>query len=436
MPTWQNLLSRGLFTGGLILPSMRITAFGIVATALYLIVDLYVFWVLRSYLLGSGIRRAGWVQAFYLFLGISTLLFFFFIPRFIQTGWWKPLGMTLFAFGVAWFLARGVAAMFFLADDLRRLIQWGGQQAYRLAVPQASFQDGVSRSVFLSWMGVVAGTGLLGSLVYGFGNKYRYEVRRQKVRSPKLPESFQGLRIVQLSDIHVGSFDDPSAVERGVEKALSLQPDLIVFTGDLVNNLAAEMGNYQQLFSRLQAPLGVYSVLGNHDYGDYVSWPSADEKHANLQRLKEIHATMGWKLLLNEHVRVTKGDQQITLIGVENWSSRANFKRYGNLAQACADVDPNHFQILLSHDPSHWEAEVISAYPNIDLTLSGHTHGMQFGVELPGFRWSPVQYVYGRWAGHYVQGAQQLYINRGFGFLGYPGRVGILPEITLIELYA
>lgn len=415
---------------------MRITVFGVVATAFYLIIDLYVFWVLRSYLLSAGIRRSALIQIVYLTLGIGSLLFFFFVPKLIQTTAWKPLGMTVFAVVVSWFLARGVASLFFLVDDLRRLIQWGGLQAYRMAIPSASVDAGVSRSVFLSWMGVIAGSGLLGSLVYGFGNKYRYEVRKQKIRSSKLPQAFEGLRIVQLSDIHVGSFDDPKAVERGIERVIALQPDLIVFTGDLVNNLATEVGEYEKLFSRLSAPLGVYSILGNHDYGDYVAWDSAARKKENLDELKSIHARMGWRLLLNENVMLSRSGQQICLIGVENWSARGNFKRYGDLALAYEGVAPDLFQILLSHDPSHFEAEVSQSYPAIDLTLSGHTHGMQFGLEVPGFRWSPVQYVYNRWAGHYMQGSQQLYVNRGFGFLGYPGRVGILPEITLIELSA
>ena len=415
---------------------MRITTFGIIATAVYLLIDVYVFWVLRGYLVNAGFRRAGWVQAGYLLLGLGTLVFFFFVPKMVQSGWWKPVGMTVFAVGVAWFLARGVAALFFLVDDLRRFLQWGGIEAYRLAVPTTTIDSGVSRSVFLSWMGVVAGTGLLGSLVYGFGNKYRYEVRRQRIRSPKLPKAFEGLRIVQLSDIHAGSFDDPAAVERGIEKAMALKPDLIFFTGDLVNNLASEMEGYEKLFSKLSAPLGVYSILGNHDYGDYVGWETAELKKANLDRLKSIHSKMGWRLLLNEHVHIEKEEDRIVLIGVENWSSRANFKKYGDLALASQGVAAADFQILLSHDPSHWETEVSTSYPSIDLTLSGHTHGMQFGVELPGLRWSPVQYVYRRWAGHYQQGEQHLYINRGFGFLGYPGRVGILPEITLIELHA
>lgn len=419
----------------LILHSMRITWFGILALAIYLLIDFYVFWVLRTHLLTASTRRAGWIQAAYLLLSVLTLLFLFALPRSVQTSWWKPVGITLFALAVSWFLARGVAALFFLVDDLRRVVQWGGLRMYRLAVPTTAVDPGISRSVFLSWMGVVAGSGLIGTLVYGFGNKYRYEVRRQKIRSSKLPTAFEGLRVVHLSDIHAGSFDDPAAVQRGIDKVMALKPDLIFFTGDLVNNLASEMDNFTAIFSQLQAPIGVYSILGNHDYGDYVAWDSVSAKAANLERLKDIHQQMGWRLLINEQVPIVRGDQQITLIGVENWSSRANFKRYGNLEEAYAGVSPNDFQILLSHDPSHWESEVIASYPDIDLTLSGHTHGMQFGLEIPGFRWSPVQYVYRRWAGHYVAGTQQLYINRGFGFLGYPGRVGILPEITLIEFH-
>jgi predicted MPP superfamily phosphohydrolase len=415
---------------------MRITWFGILAFSIYLLIDLYVFWVLRSHLLAGSVRRAGWIQGAYLVLSLLSLFIFFSIPRWAQTPWWKPVGMTLFALAVSWFLARGVAALFFLVDDVRRLLQWGGSRVYQLAVPTAvSSGTDISRSVFMSWMGVIAGSGLIGSLVYGFGNKYRYESRRQRIHSPKLPAAFEGLRIVHLSDIHVGSFDDPAAVQRGVDKVMALNPDLIFFTGDLVNNVASEMGDYETIFAQLKAPLGVFSVLGNHDYGDYVAWESAAAKQANLETLKSIHARMGWRLLINENMPIVRAGEQFSLIGVENWSSRANFKRYGDLSKAYAGVVSTDFQILLSHDPSHWETEVTASYPHIDLTLSGHTHGMQFGVEIPGFRWSPVQYVYRRWAGHYLAGHQHLYINRGFGFLGYPGRVGILPEITLIELY-
>ncbi len=242
------------------------------------------------------------------------------------------------------------------------------------------------------------------------------------------------MRIVHISDIHSGSFNNKSAVQKGVDHILQLKPDLILFTGDLVNNKADEMVEYKEVFQKLQAPMGVYSTLGNHDYGDYVQWDSETAKKQNLERLKETHREMGWNLLLNEHVVLEKEGQQIGLLGVENWSNKARFPKYGKLDKAYEGTANLPFKILMSHDPSHWDAEVRKSYQDIDLMLAGHTHGMQFGVELPWFKWSPVQYVYKQWAGLYEEEKQKLYVNRGFGFIGYPGRVGILPEITLLEL--
>ncbi|HET9431750.1 MAG TPA: metallophosphoesterase, partial [Chitinophagaceae bacterium] len=294
--------------------------------------------------------------------------------------------------------------------------------------------EGISRSAFLSWTGLLFGGGLFASLIYGFGNKYRYQLKKFQLTFGNLPGAFRGLKIVHISDIHSGSFTDKGAVERGVEKIMEQQPDLILFTGDLVNDKAEEMNDYLDVFNRLNAPLGVYSVLGNHDYGDYVGWESSEQKTANLERLKKVHGSLGWRLLMNEHVVLEKGGEQIALVGIENWSAKARFPKYGNLKKAHSGSEPYPFKILMSHDPSHWDAEVRESYPDIDLMLAGHTHGMQFGVEIPGFKWSPVQYVYRQWAGLYEQEKQKLYVNRGFGFIGYPGRVGILPEITVIEL--
>ena len=242
------------------------------------------------------------------------------------------------------------------------------------------------------------------------------------------------MKIVHISDIHSGSFTDKKAVEKGIQKILDEKPDLILFTGDLVNDHADEMTEYASVFARLKAPMGVFSSLGNHDYGDYRTWTSEKEKADNHTRLKQLHADMGWRLLMNEHLPLEKDGQQIAIMGIENWSAKANFARYGKMAEAYAGAEKYPFKILLSHDPSHWEAEVREKYKDVDLMLSGHTHGMQFGVEIPGFRWSPVQYVYKQWAGLYEKENQKLYVNRGFGFIGYPGRVGILPEITVIEL--
>ncbi|HUP12203.1 MAG TPA: metallophosphoesterase, partial [Niastella sp.] len=293
---------------------------------------------------------------------------------------------------------------------------------------------GISRSVFMSWLGLAVGGTVFGTLVYGFGNKYRYQVNRLRMSFKNLPGAFKGMRIVHISDIHSGSFTDKEAVEKGIKKILKEKPDMILFTGDLVNDRATEMAEYIDVFSKLNAPLGVYSTLGNHDYGDYVKWDSHDAKKENLEQLKQVHKQMGWRLLMNEHVVLEKGNDRIALLGIENWSAKGNFGRYGKMEEAYPGSEQYAFKILMSHDPSHWDAEVRQKYGDIDLTLAGHTHGMQFGLELPGFRWSPVQYMYKQWAGLYESGDQKLYVNRGYGFIGYPERVGILPEITVIEL--
>lgn len=400
-----------------------------------LAVDFYVFQAVRLVTAGLPQKTRFLVHGFYWsFTLVAVVLFilipivgFESIPKFIRT--------YVFAIVVGLFIAKIVASIFFLLDDLRRVLQWGGTKAVSLVNGNGQTSgEGISRSIFLSWLGVGIGSSLFGSLLYGFGNKYKYKIEKRKVSFENLPPSFKGLKIVHISDIHSGSLEDISAVEKGVQKILDLKPDLIFFTGDLVNNVADEMEQLKGVFSRLKAPFGVFSILGNHDYGDYVQWPSKEAKLNNLNRLKSIHAEMGWRLLLNEHIGIEKNGETIGLIGVENWGAKANFSRYGDLKKAYEGSEQYPFKILLSHDPSHWDAEVCKHYNDIDLMLSGHTHGMQFGVEIPGFRWSPVQYVYKQWSGLYTNGQQRLYVNRGFGFLGYPGRVGMLPEITLIEL--
>lgn len=400
-----------------------------------LAVDFYVFQSLRLVTAGLPQKSRLLIHTIYWsFTVIAVLLFllipivgFESIPKFIRT--------YVFAIVVGLFIAKLVASLFFLIDDLRRILQWGGTKTVQLVNGKgAESGEGISRSIFLSWLGVGVGSGLFGSLLYGFGNKYKYKIEKKKLSSNKLPDAFKGLKIVHISDIHSGSLDDVKAVEKGVKKIMDLKPDLVFFTGDLVNNVATEMDSLKEVFSGIKAPLGVYSVLGNHDYGDYVPWSSKEAKNENLERLKAVHAQMGWRLLLNEHVAIEKDGAKIGLIGVENWGAKANFSRYGDLKKAYEGAEQYPYKILLSHDPSHWDAEVCKHYTDIDLMLSGHTHGMQFGVEIPGFRWSPVQYVYKQWSGLYSNGEQRLYVNRGFGFLGYPGRVGMLPEITLLEL--
>jgi predicted MPP superfamily phosphohydrolase len=266
-----------------------------------------------------------------------------------------------------------------------------------------------------------------------FRGKYDYKVHRQTIYYDDLPEAFDGFTITQLSDIHSGSFDNVKAMQKGIDLAQSQKSDLFVFTGDLVNNAAWEIEQYIPNFSKLRAPYGQFSILGNHDYGTYIHWDSEAEKEANLNKLKQHHKDLGYRLMLNENVELEKNGQKISLIGVENWGN--GFIQKGDLNKALTGVDPKAFKILLSHDPSHWEEQVRhNDADNIHLTLSGHTHGAQFGVEVDGFRWSPVQYRYKDWAGLANEKNRYLYVNRGFGFLAFSGRLGIWPEITVITL--
>ena len=399
------------------------------------LLDIYVFQAVKfvSHDVSPKIRL--FIYSLYWTVSVVTIILLVLLPFISYESWPRAVRTYLFATIVGLFFAKIVAVVFFLLDDIRRLIQWASSKIFFQNTEGESIgSEKISRSGFLSWLGIAAGGGLFSTLIYGFTNKYNYHLRKTRLSFENLPAAFRGLKIIQISDIHSGSFTDKKAVERGVKLVLKQQPDLVLFTGDLVNNRAGEMQEYIELFSEIKAPMGVYSTFGNHDYGDYVHWESKEAKIANLEQLKKVHGQLGWKLLLNEHVVLERGQEQMVIIGIENWSAKRSFPKYGNMAKAYAGAEKYPFKILMSHDPSHWDAEVRPKYPDVDLMLSGHTHGMQFGLELPGFKWSPVQYIYKQWAGLYEEGNQKLYVNRGFGFIGYPGRVGILPEITLIEL--
>jgi hypothetical protein len=415
---------------------MRNSPFWWILIGLMVLLDIYVFQAVKVIAHPAATRTKTIIFAVYWTLSVAAIITLIILPYLPFQNQSKLFRTTIFAIIAGLFFAKVIAAVFFLIDDIRRGIQWLAGKIFFSKTEGEALQQGdrISRSIFLSWAGMIAGGGLFGTLVYGFGNKYNYHVKRLQLSFSNLPASFKGLKIVQLSDIHSGSFTDKKAVIKGVELAMKEKPDLILFTGDLVNNTADEMKDYMDVFNNLTAPMGVYSTLGNHDYGDYVHWDSKEEKMANLARLKQVHADLGWRLLMNEHVVLEKGEDKIAIIGVENWSAKARFPKYGDLKKAYEGAAPYPFKILMSHDPSHWDAEVRQSYSDIDLMLAGHTHGMQFGIEIPGFKWSPVQYVYKQWAGLYEEGAQKLYVNRGYGFIGYPGRVGILPEITIFEL--
>ncbi len=399
--------------------------------------DLYFFQAVKNVSQNLSPKTKTIVYGIYWSVTILAVVGFLLFVYTEQSYLGRKVRTYLFSIIIGLFLAKMVALVFFLVDDLRRGIQWIAGKLFfnNTDVDSMNTENGISRSVFLSWLGIAAGTSLFGSLLYGFSNQYKYQIKRVKLAFDNLPASFKGLRIVHISDVHSGSFMDKKAVQHGIDLILKENADLIFFTGDLVNDKATEMKDYMDVFNQLKAPMGVFSTLGNHDYGDYVQWPiEGISKEQNLINLQKVHADLGWKLLMNEHVALEKNGEQIALLGIENWGAKARFPKYGKMDLAHAGTEKYPFKILLSHDPSHWDAQVKTTYPDVDLMLSGHTHGMQFGIDIPGFKWSPVQYVYKQWSGLYEDAKQKLYVNRGFGFIGYPGRVGVLPEITVIEL--
>lgn len=398
-----------------------------------ILIDIYIYQAIKTAFRNSkpDVRKFAiffhWCIVFLSLL--SIILYNFAIPNFLPTSAKSPILVGLFII----YLSKLFGVIILFIDDLRRVVTWLG----RKATPAKHIPGGggkITRSEFLSKTAMLSVA--LPAATLGFGivaGAHDYRVRKKTITFPNLPRAFDGVKLAQLSDIHTGSFFDKTAVKGGIDMLLNEKPDIIFFTGDLVNNEAKEVRDYVDIFSKVRAPLGVYSTLGNHDYGDYHSWPSPEAKKKNLQDLIKAHKTMGWDIMLNENRRIKTSGDEIALIGVENWGA-GRFSKYGDLKKSYAGTEDAPFKILLSHDPSHWDAQVRPDFRDIDLTFSGHTHGFQFGVEIGNFKWSPSQYLYKQWADLYREGHQYLYVNRGFGFIGYPGRVGILPEITVIEL--
>ncbi|MFC3197261.1 metallophosphoesterase [Parapedobacter deserti] len=406
-------------------------------TFILLVIDFYIYKALRASSLKWAktalFSRLWWTYSLAL-AGAMVLSIYISMPLMMRS-------IILVAFFLT-FVAKFIYLLVLLADDIRRGGIWLKRlitpKREQLATAEAPLPErpvnGITRSDFLTKAGILVASIPIAPMGWGvISGAYDYKVRRQKLYLPNLPREFHGIKIGQLSDIHSGSFYNKVAVQGGVEMLLAEKPDVVFFTGDLVNHLAKEMRDYQDIFSKVQAPLGVYSVLGNHDYGDYHFGPEASTAKAkNFQDLKDTHKVMGWDLLLNENRRLRVDNEEIGIIGVENWGT-GRFPKHGRLDQALIGSEEMPVKLLLSHDPSHWREEVLSR-PDVDVMFAGHTHGMQFGVRIGNIKWSPAQYIYKEWAGRYQEGKQQLYVNTGFGFLGYPGRVGILPEITVFEL--
>jgi len=367
----------------------------------------------------------------YLFVSLMvTVLFVTGIGSYRTAQGMTPYHEWMLSLFLVFFITKVFFCVALLLGDTGRLLYGVGRRVVKRNADEPLVPG---RRRFISQVAVLMGAIPFTGFLYGMlRGKYDYRVHKTTLYFADLPEAFDGFTITQLSDIHSGSFDNAEAVQRGIDLAREQKSDLFVFTGDLVNNAAWEIEPYIDRFSQLKAPYGQYSVLGNHDYGDYIEWASEKEKEDNLERLKRHHATLGYRLLLDENVVLEKGGQKISLIGVQNWGR--GFIQKGDLDKAMAGVDKDAFKICLSHDPTHWEEKIRYHEAPIHLTLSGHTHGAQFGVETDRLRWSPVEYRYLDWAGLANEGNRYLYVNRGFGFLAFSGRLGIWPEVTVITL--
>lgn len=398
----------------------------ILVAVVLLAVDLYAFQAVRSAFKDSlSARWVYWILSGGMLLFLAVLLLRFDRSAGPQNLLFKYY-MGLF---VLFFVPKLILVLVLLSEDLIRIVVGA---AMRLGGDTDSFLP--ARRKFVGQAGLLLAAVPFAGILHGiWRGRYNYRVIKKELFFEDLPAAFDGLRITQLSDLHSGSLDYAEKVQYGIDLINAQKSDLILFTGDLVNNRADEMEPWMERFEKLSAPLGKYSILGNHDYGDYVEWESEAAKEENMEKLYQVHRRLGFRLMRNDSVTIRKGQEQIRLVGVENWGQ--GFVQYGDLEKATEGIEAQDFSILMSHDPSHFDAVVKDFSKKMHLTLSGHTHGMQFGIEIPGwFRWSPVKYRYPKWAGLYEENNRLLYVNRGFGYLAFPGRVGIWPEITVFIL--
>lgn len=402
------------------------------------VLDLYLFWVYNSNIWRKSKLR-GIVLSFVFWLPMLMLMSMAIISLVYPYEYWEKSFKTYYA-GIilAGFTAKLVPVVLILISDSIKLIR---KLTGLSAKKKEQFSFNESRSKFIKQLGLISGGILFGTLNLGmFKWIYDFKVRKKIVSLPNLPASFEGFRIVQISDIHLGSWLSKNELKEAVNIINDLNADVVFFTGDLVNYATDEAFLFEGVLKNIQGKYGVYSTLGNHDYGDYKRWESAEAKETNLKEMYALHKRMGWKLLRNENDILNRNGDQLAIIGVENWGSMKRFQKFGDLDTAIQGAEGVPVKLLLSHDPSHWQLKVLRHKIPVDITFAGHTHGAQFGIEIPGIRWSPSQYIYKYWAGLYSEKNKQsgtlqhLYVNRGLGAIGYPGRVGILPEITLVEL--
>lgn len=396
----------------------------IVISVIIVITEIYAYQALKSLTKNKWIKRT--------WLAVSVLVYAYLAYVVFATN--RRMGQTVqFQYAVGFMLTilipKAILIFSMFAEDIWRfgfkLLSWMKAEETK-PLP--------GRRAFISKIAFGVASIPFASFLYGMvQGRYNFKVFKYQLSFPDLPEAFDGIRITQISDIHSGSFTNAEKIQYGIDLINAQKSDIILFTGDIVNNMASEMDDWIEMFSQLKAPLGKFSVLGNHDYGDYVDWETQEDKEENFRKIQELHPKIGFDLLMNESRFIEKDGQRLAIVGVENWGK--GFNQAGDLKKASEGVSQNDFKILMSHDPSHWEYQVKHDDFNYHLTLSGHTHGLQMGIEIPGYiKWSPSKYVYKQWAGLYKEFGRYINVNRGFGYHAFPGRVGIWPEVTVIEL--
>ena len=411
---------------------IRVAVFLITLTFIGAVFDIYFYLGVKGFFNSNKIlaqfKNIYWsASAFYYLFALVSIVFLFFGIEANRAV--KIFGQIIF---FVLFVPKILASSFLIIDDLIRVVRWIVRVSSDTFFPEKEYSEGITRLKFLQLSALGSFGVLLSSLTYGvIKGGYRYTVRNQKITIPNLPDEFKGLKIAQISDLHVGSFMSLEPMKEAVNKINEIDVDMLFFTGDLVNDKAEEAIDFIDVFKKIKHK--VYSVMGNHDYPEYIY--AQDDflaRQHNYDLMQEIQKKMNFELLLNENRIIEKNGKKLAIIGIENWGG--SFSKYGDLAKASKGTEDADIKLLMSHDPSHWDLEVRKKYPDIHVMFAGHTHGMQLGIEAYGIKFSPVQWKYKQWAGLYREGNQQLYVNRGLGFIGYPGRVGIYPEITVFEL--
>ncbi|MFN3272812.1 MAG: metallophosphoesterase [Cloacibacterium caeni] len=395
----------------------------IVLLAVFFIIEIYVYQAIRNITTNNYIRIGYWV-----FTLLTYGIILYWILTFNRASRDHQQIQLIVSAMMIFVLPKLLSVIFLLIGDFTRFVEFGFKY---FTAKENYFPE---RRKFISTTALAA-AGIFSALAIDgiiFG-KYRHTVRKVKLRFKNLPENFKGYKIVQISDVHSGSFFNPQKLQKAIDLINEQDADVVLFTGDMVNNYADEFKPFIPLFKSIKAKDGKFSILGNHDYGDYGAWNSREEKAQNIPTLKNYQAEAGFKMLRNENIALEKNGEKIYLLGVENWGIKP-FPQYGDLDKALKGVPEDAIKVLMSHDPTHFDEVVKKHKTNVHLTLSGHTHGMQFGLDLKNIKWSPVKFKYKKWADLYESEGKYLYVNRGFGVIAYPGRVGINPEITVIEL--